>query len=29
MKTIYLKCEECGGFLEFDENRKKMFCPYC
>ena len=29
MGTITLRCKECSGFLEVDEDRVVTFCPYC
>lgn len=29
MGTISLRCKECDGFLEVDEDRVVTFCPYC
>ena len=29
MNTIKLKCKECGGIMDRDENRPILYCPYC
>jgi len=29
MATISMKCNECGGILETDQDREILFCPYC
>lgn len=29
MNTIKLKCNECGGIMDRDENRPILYCPYC
>lgn len=29
MKTVSLKCENCGATLEVDDNRESCFCLYC
>ena len=26
---IYLKCRDCGGTLNLDDDREILFCPYC
>lgn len=28
-KMIHLKCQECKGIMEVDENNMIAFCPYC
>lgn len=29
MAMISLKCNECGGILDVDDQKKVLFCPYC
>lgn len=29
MKTRKMKCNECGGILELNEDRDIICCPYC
>ena len=29
IKTVSLKCPECGANLEIDDGRKQCFCQYC
>ena len=29
MKVINLTCSRCGGELQFDEDKKQAYCPYC
>lgn len=29
MVTKKLKCEECGGIMDINEDKKILFCPYC